>query len=73
MNTPQDKKVNAIAAIVSGLFMLFNGPMLMVVWAVPGAEEAPSFDYASRTIMIGGGIMLIAGAAMAWRAWARPN
>ena len=73
MNTLQEKKVNAIVAIVGGLFMLFKGPGLLAMWLIPGAEEAPSFDSASRTLMIGGGVMLIAGAAMAWHAWARPK
>ena len=73
MSTPQKKKSNAIVLIVGGLFMLLNGPMLLAMWLIPGAEEAPSFDRAGRTLMIAGGVMLIAGAAMAWRAWARPN
>jgi hypothetical protein len=73
MNAPQDKKINAIVAIVGGLFMLFKVPGLLAMWLIPGAEEAPSFDTAGRTMMIGGGVMLIAGAAMAWHAWARPK
>ena len=73
MNTAQGKKANAVALIVGGLFMLFKGPGLLAMWLIPGAEEAPSFDRAGRTLMIAGGVMLIAGAAMAWRAWARSN
>ena len=68
-----EEKSGAIVLIGAGLFMLLKGPGLLAVWLIPGAEEAPSFDSAGRTLMIGGGVMLIAGAAMAWHAWARPK
>lgn len=72
--TPQqEQRSNAIVLIGGGLFMLLKGPMLLAVWAVPGAEEAPSFHRVGRQLMIAGGVMLIVGAAMAWRAWARPK
>jgi len=72
--TPQqEKKSWAIVLIVAGLFMLFKGPGRLAMWQIPGAEEAPSFDTAGRTLMIAGGVMIIAGAAIAWRAWAHPK
>ena len=73
LTSQQEQKSNAVVLIVVGLFMLLKGPMLLAVWAVPGAEEAPSFDSAGRTLMIAGGVMIIAGAAIAWRAWVRPK
>ena len=73
MTTLQKKKVNAIVLIGAGLFGLFKGPGRLAMWQIPGAENAPSFDIAGRQLMIAGGVMLIVGAAMAWRAWARPN
>ena len=71
--TTAQKKVNAVALIGGGLFMLFKGPGRLAMWQIPGAEEAPSFDTAGRQLMIAGGVMVIAGAAIAWRAWARPK
>jgi len=71
--TAAQKKANAVALIGAGLFSLFKGPGRLAMWQIPGAEEAPSFDTAGTTLMIAGGVMLIAGAAIAWRAWARPK
>ena len=72
--TPQqEQKSWAIVLIVSGLYLLLKGPGLMAMWLIPGAEEAPSFHRVGRQLMIAGGVMLIAGAAMAWLAWARPK
>ena len=73
LTSQQEQKSWAIALIGAGLFMLFKGPGRLVMWQIPGAEEAPSFDTVGRKLMIAGGVMVIAGAAMAWRAWARPN
>jgi hypothetical protein len=73
MTASQEKKVNAIVLIGGGLFMLFKGPGRLAMWQIPGAENAPSFETVGRQLMIAGGVMLIVGAAMAWRAWARPN
>jgi hypothetical protein len=70
--TPQqDEKSKAIALIGAGLFFLLKGPGLFVVWAIPGAEDAPSFEKLGIELMIAGGVMLIVGAALAWHAWAR--
>jgi uncharacterized membrane protein len=70
--TPQqEEKSAAIAFIGAGLFMLLKGPERWAVWAIPGAENAPSFEKLGMELMIAGGVMLIVGAALAWHAWAR--
>ena len=70
--TPQqEEKSAAIVFIGGGLFMLLKVPMLYIVWAIPGAEDAPSFEKLGMESMIAGGVMLIVGAALAWHAWAR--
>ena len=69
-----EKKSGAIVLIGTGLFMLLNVPMWFAKWALPpGVEDAPFFDKANMTLMIGGGVMLVLGGLAARRAWARPN
>jgi hypothetical protein len=70
--TPQqEQKSGAVVLISVGLFMLFKGPGRLVMWQIPGAERAPSFDSAGRTLMMAGAVVLVVGATMAWHAWAR--
>ena len=72
--TPQqEKKSFAIVLIGVGLFALLRGPLLFAMWAIPGAEDAPSFGKLSTQLLIIGGVALVCGAALAWRAWARPR
>jgi hypothetical protein len=63
----QEKKNGAILLIVIGLYCLLRGPALLVRWGSPGAENA--FEKIDTQLMIAGGVMLIAGVAMAWHIW----
>jgi hypothetical protein len=67
----QEQKSGAIVLIIVGLFMLFKGPGRLVMWQIPGAEHAPSFDSAGGTLMMAGAVIVVVGATMAWHAWAR--
>jgi hypothetical protein len=70
--TPEQEKKNAaITLIVIGLWCLLGGPRLLVRWGSAGAENA--FEKIDMQLMIAGGVMLIAGVAMAWHVWARPR
>jgi hypothetical protein len=65
----QEEIYGAITLIILGLILLFEGPGRLTMWLIPGAEEAPSFHTAGRTLMIGGGASFVVGAAMAWHVW----
>ena len=66
------KKSAAIVLIGAGLVML-RVPALLTMWLIPGAEDAPSFAKRSTELVIVGGVMIIAGAALAWHAWRQPR
>ena len=69
LTAEQEQKNAALLLIIIGLWCLLGGPGLLVKWTTPGAEDAPSFERFGTQLMIAGGVMLIAGAAWAWRIW----
>jgi hypothetical protein len=68
--TPEQEKKNAaILLIVIGLWCLLKGPERLAAWHTPEVVYAPSFGRLGTQLMIAGGVMLIAGVAMAWHIW----